>query len=159
MMGSMHSLIGIENKVYLIKSRNVAVGYFREITENIDKVCKIYISRKELIVLLANKQAKKEAEVARGVDQCLQLITLFSNCPLLGAVGLSMTLVAGIIHIPSLQGIFGTMPLGVTEWLLAFGVAGITSIADLAIENIWDRVQLKNEKVLEPCRPAPMPIL
>lgn len=86
-------------------------------------------------------------------------VNLFSNWPLLGAVGLSMTLVAGIIHIPGLQTIFGTMSLGMAEWLLAFGVAGLTSVGDLAIENIWDKVQPKNEKSLEPCRPAPMPAL
>lgn len=76
MIESMHSLVERENRLYLVKSRNVAIRYFRGIMGNTVQVRKIYKSRKELTVfLLEDKQAKKEAEVTRVVDRCLHFIT------------------------------------------------------------------------------------
>jgi len=84
-------------------------------------------------------------------------VNLLSNWPLIGAVGLSMVLLAGVIHIPGLQSMFGTMSLGVADWLLVFGVAGLTSVIDAGVEKIMDRLS-KKEEILAPCHPAPMPI-
>jgi len=85
-------------------------------------------------------------------------VNLLSNWPLIGAVGLSMVLLAGVIHIPGLQTMFGTMSLGIADWLLVFAVAGLTSVIDAGVEKTMDRLS-KNERSLAPCRPAPMPIV
>jgi Ca2+-transporting ATPase len=85
-------------------------------------------------------------------------VNLLSNWPLIGAVGLSMVLLAGVIHIPGLQSMFGTMSLGMVDWLLVFAVAGLTSVIDAGVEKIMDRLS-KHEHTLAPCRPAPMPVV
>lgn len=60
-------------------------------------------------------------------------VGLFSNKWLIAAVALSMMAVVGIIHLPILQSIFGTAPLSVGEWMMAFAAAGATSVIDIAI--------------------------
>lgn len=65
--------------------------------------------------------------------------SLFSNGWLIGAVTLSMILVVGIIHIPSLQPIFGTVALTSGEWLIALLAAAVTSVADLSLEAILEK--------------------
>jgi Ca2+-transporting ATPase len=85
-------------------------------------------------------------------------VNLLSNWPLIGAVGLSMVLLAGVIHIPGLQPMFGTMSLGIADWLLVFSVAGLTSVIDAGVEKTIDRLS-KNERAIAPCRPAPMPVV
>lgn len=92
------------------------------------------------------------------VEKQVGKVNLFSNWPLVGAVGLSLVLLGGVIHIPGLQPTFGTMSLSIADWLLAFGVSGLTSVIDAGVERIGDRLS-KDEKVLAPCRPAPMPVV
>lgn len=90
------------------------------------------------------------------IEKQVGKVNLFSNWPLVGAVGLSMVLLAGVIHIPGLQPTFGTMSLSIADWLLAFGVSGLTSVIDAGIERIWDRLS-KADQTFSPCHPVPMP--
>ncbi len=60
-------------------------------------------------------------------------VGLFSNKWLVGAVAVSMMMVAGIIHLPVLQSIFGTAALSAGDWLIALAAAGITSIVDITV--------------------------
>lgn len=82
---------------------------------------------------------------------------LFSNSWLVAAVALSMLMVIGIVHIPALQPIFGTMTLTLSDWLLALGVAGVTAILDVALGAITKRFWPDRAKPIVPCMPAPMP--
>jgi len=66
-------------------------------------------------------------------------VGLFSNPWLIGAVALSMSMVAGIIHAPGLQQIFGTVGLTGMDWVIAALLAGVTSLMDFGIENILKR--------------------
>jgi len=92
------------------------------------------------------------------IEKQVGKVNLFSNWPLLGSVGVSMALLAGIIYIPALQPTFGTMSLSIADWLLAFGVAGLTAVIDGGMAKIWDRLSEK-ELVIAPCQPAPMPVV
>lgn len=60
-------------------------------------------------------------------------VGLLSNPWLVAAVLLSMGMVAGILHIPALQTIFGTTALSGADWLVAAVLAGVTSIADFGL--------------------------
>lgn len=82
---------------------------------------------------------------------------LFSNRWLVGAVALSMLMVIGIVHIPALQPVFGTMSLTMVEWFIALGVAGVTAILDLGLGNIAKRIWPDRKEPIVPCIPAPMP--
>lgn len=66
-------------------------------------------------------------------------VGLFSNPWLIGAVALSMGMVAGIIHVPVLQRIFGTVSLTGIDWMVAALLAGVTSLVDFGIEGILER--------------------
>jgi Ca2+-transporting ATPase len=66
-------------------------------------------------------------------------VGLFSNPWLIGAVALSMSMVAGIIHAPRLQQIFGTVGLTGMDWVVAALLAGVTSLVDFGIESILER--------------------
>lgn len=92
------------------------------------------------------------------IEKQVGKVNLFSNWPLVGAVGLSMIALVGVIHIPGLQPTFGTMSLSIADWLLAFGVSGLTSVIDAGAERIGDRLS-KDEQTFAPCRPAPMPVV
>ncbi len=59
-------------------------------------------------------------------------VSLLSNWALIGAVGLSMAMVAAIIYLPGLQSIFGTLGLGATDWLLVAGASAATALVDAA---------------------------
>jgi len=93
------------------------------------------------------------------IEKQVGKVNLFSNWLLVGAVGLSMVLLVGAIQIPGLQPIFGTVSLSIFDWLLALGVAALTSVLDAGAEKIWDRVSSGEEDVIEPCLPAPMPAI
>lgn len=84
-------------------------------------------------------------------------VGLLSNVPLIGAVMLSMLMVFGIVHIPSLQPIFGTMTLSPLHWLQAAIAAAATAVLDSGVEEAADRLLPKRSAPLEPCVPAPMP--
>ena len=92
------------------------------------------------------------------IEKQVGKVNLFSNWPLVGSVGLSMVLLAGVVYIPGLQPTFGTMSLSIADWLLAFGVAGLTSVMDAGMEKIWDRLSTTEDTFI-PCQPAPMPVV
>jgi len=56
-------------------------------------------------------------------------IGLFSNPWMVRAVGFSFVLLMGSIYVPFLQPIFGTVPLGVNDWLVIVPLAFLTPIA------------------------------
>ena len=70
-------------------------------------------------------------------------VGLFSNPWLIGAVALSMSMVAGIIHVPGLQQIFGTVSLTGMDWIAASLVAGATALVDFGIESIMERRRIR----------------
>lgn len=70
-------------------------------------------------------------------------VGLFSNSWLIGAVALSMGMVAGIIHAPGLQQIFGTVSLTGMDWVVATLFAGVTSLVDFGIEGILERRRIR----------------
>lgn len=82
---------------------------------------------------------------------------VFSNSWLVGAVALSMLMVIGIVHVPALQPIFGTMSLTVMDWFIALGVAGFTAVLDLGLGSVVQRNWPDREEPIVPCIPAPMP--
>ncbi len=54
---------------------------------------------------------------------------LFSNTPLLGAVGLTLVLQMATVYVPVLSGVFKTEPLGAAELVLAVAVAATVFVA------------------------------
>jgi Ca2+-transporting ATPase len=78
--------------------------------------------------------------------------SLLSNGWLIGAVALSMAMVVGIIHVPLLQPIFGTVALTSGEWLIALLAATVTSVVDLSLESILDRIPSKQVIVGSTCQ-------
>jgi Ca2+-transporting ATPase len=85
-------------------------------------------------------------------------VGLLSNQWLVGAVALSMVMVAGIVHLPFLQPVFGTVSLTMSEWLLALAVAGITALLDLGLGRVAKRFWPNRQKALIHCIPASMPV-
>jgi Ca2+-transporting ATPase len=63
-------------------------------------------------------------------------VKCLSNTWLIAAVASSMALVAASIHLPALQPVFGTTSLGIGDWLLTLALAGISSLADIALNNL-----------------------
>lgn len=48
-------------------------------------------------------------------------IDIFNNMPLVLAIICSLAMILAVVYIPSLQGIFETVPLGLNEWMLIAG--------------------------------------
>lgn len=57
-------------------------------------------------------------------------VPLFSNIWLIAATALSVAMVAGVMYIPFLQQIVGTMSLGLGDWIFALSTAALTAIVD-----------------------------
>lgn len=56
-------------------------------------------------------------------DERSAFVRLFTNRWLWGAIGLSFVLQAAVIYVPALQRAFGTVALGMADWLHCIGVA------------------------------------
>jgi Ca2+-transporting ATPase len=67
-------------------------------------------------------------------------IGLFSNRWLVAAGLVGVALQVAAINLPVLNGVFGTAPLNVTEWLLVFGVAGSVLLAEEIRKLFWPRL-------------------
>jgi Ca2+-transporting ATPase len=63
----------------------------------------------------------------------------FSNLWLVGAVAMSMLMVAAAVHLPGLHALFGTTALTGTDWALAAAAAVLTSLADLSLGGFLAR--------------------
>ncbi|MEG6585454.1 heavy metal translocating P-type ATPase [Dendrosporobacter sp. 1207_IL3150] len=83
-------------------------------------------------------------------------VSFFSNWALLGAVGLSMAMVAGIIYIPALQTIFGTTGLTALDWMLVSALSIGTAFVDYGAENVLARISPNKDSEVTCCLPAPM---
>lgn len=70
-------------------------------------------------------------------------VGLFSNPWLVGAVILSMAMIAGVIYIPVLKPIFGTTTLTLGNWLIAAVVAVISALLDFGLGRILKRIDVK----------------
>jgi P-type Ca2+ transporter type 2C len=79
-------------------------------------------------------------------------IGLFSNKWMLGAVGLSLTLVLLTIYVPALQTVFGTVPLTLRDWAWILPFALLASIA-AELTKIYLRARAKR---IETARAAQM---
>ncbi|HEY5765408.1 MAG TPA: cation-translocating P-type ATPase C-terminal domain-containing protein, partial [Candidatus Deferrimicrobiaceae bacterium] len=53
---------------------------------------------------------------------------LFTNRPLLAAVLLTLVLQAGLVYLPALQGVFGTVPLSVPEAFMVLSLGGLVLV-------------------------------
>jgi len=53
---------------------------------------------------------------------------LFTNRPLLAAVLLTLVLQAGLVYLPALRGVFGTVPLSVPEALMVLSLGGLVLV-------------------------------
>jgi Ca2+-transporting ATPase len=75
------------------------------------------------------------ALAVRSERASLFSIGLLSNKPMLAAVGLTLLLQLAVIYIPVLQGIFGTVPLGI--WDLALSLV-LSTVVLWGVEiNKW----------------------
>ena len=83
-------------------------------------------------------------------------VSLLSNPLLLAAVAISMAMVIGSIHLPSLHSVFGTTALRSSEWLLAFAVAAVTAIIDFGSAPLLAKVIPDRKTPIVPCVPKPM---
>ncbi|WP_371377928.1 heavy metal translocating P-type ATPase [Sporomusa aerivorans] len=83
-------------------------------------------------------------------------VSLLSNPLLLAAVAISMAMVIGSIHLPSLHSVFGTTALRSSEWLLAFAVAAVTAIIDFGSAPLLAKVIPDRKTPIVPCAPKPM---
>jgi P-type Ca2+ transporter type 2C len=79
-------------------------------------------------------------------------IGLLSNRWMVGAVGLSLTLVLLAIYVPGLRTVFGTVPLTLSEWLWILPFALLASIA-AEVTKIYLRARAKR---IETARAAQM---
>jgi Ca2+-transporting ATPase len=52
-------------------------------------------------------------------------VGLWTNKPLLGAVGLTVALQAALVYVPVLQGVFHTTPLAAADLALSLGLSGL----------------------------------
>jgi Ca2+-transporting ATPase len=77
-------------------------------------------------------------------------VPLLSNMWLVGAVALSMAMVAGVVHLSVLQYVFGTTGLYGREWVLALVVASITSVVDYKLNKMIDQSKTPSEASLYP---------
>ncbi|MPN53670.1 Calcium-transporting ATPase [bioreactor metagenome] len=83
-------------------------------------------------------------------------VSLFSNRTLLGAVTLSMGMVAAIIYLPALQGTFGTTGLSLSDWLIVAGASAGTAFIDVGARKIMQKFLPPEEddgsscKIVEP---------
>lgn len=83
-------------------------------------------------------------------------VSLFSNRALLGAVTLSMGMVAAIIYLPALQGTFGTTGLSLSDWLIVAGASAGTAFIDVGARKIMQKFLPPEEddgsscKIVEP---------
>jgi Ca2+-transporting ATPase len=78
-------------------------------------------------------------------------VELLSNRWLIAAVALSMSMVIGVIYLPTLQPMFATAGLGIGEWLLALVAAGATSIVDISLGRLMTTMSLpaRRQPVIE----------
>ena len=65
----------------------------------------------------------------RSESASLFSIGLFSNLPMLGAVGLTVLLQLAVIYVPALNDIFYTQPLPFYDLMVCFGLSSLTLIA------------------------------
>jgi len=63
----------------------------------------------------------------RSEKHSLFEINPFTNLYLIGAVGISVTMLISIVYIPFLQNVFHTIPLSVGQWLIILFFSGIIS--------------------------------
>lgn len=80
-------------------------------------------------------------------------VGLFSNGWLVGAVALSMAMVAGAVYIPVLQPVLGTTGITLSEWLIAFMVASASAILDLGLTKMLAGVPALQLETVTPCKP------
>lgn len=71
-------------------------------------------------------------------------LSLFSNPYLIWALSSSFFLQILVLYIPPLQIVFGTVPLGILDWGVIFGVAISTWWLGVWISSIFDRKPLQN---------------
>ncbi len=64
-------------------------------------------------------------------------LTLFSNPYLIWALASSFALQLLVVYVPSLQKVFGTVPLGLAEWGVMFGIAFILWWAGRFVTNLF----------------------
>jgi P-type Ca2+ transporter type 2C len=78
------------------------------------------------------------ALAVRSERESLFKIGIFSNKPLLGAVGVSFVLQMGTIYLPFMNNIFKTQPLSPVELLITLGMSSIVFFA-VEAEKCWKR--------------------
>ncbi|QJW48652.1 hypothetical protein HA075_25215 [bacterium BFN5] len=71
---------------------------------------------------------------------------------LLGAVALSMGMVAAIIYLPALQGTFGTMGLSLSDWLVVVGASAGTAFVDVGARKILQKFLPPEEDDTSSCK-------
>jgi Ca2+-transporting ATPase len=77
-------------------------------------------------------------------------VGMFSNPWLIGAFSLSMAMIVGIIHMPLLQPIFGTIALTGSNWLIAALLAFLTAVVDFAIEGLMKQGSCLPDHIAQP---------
>jgi len=78
-------------------------------------------------------------------------VGLFCNKWLIGAVALSMVMVAAIVHFSALQPIFATTGLTLGQWLVALIVAGASAFLDLGCIKVMTKMTAVSEIKSTPC--------
>jgi len=70
------------------------------------------------------------AIACRSTTHSLSEIGWFSNPRLLGAITLAIVLMMPIIYLPALQGVFGTVALGMTQWsqIIVISITGLIAV-------------------------------
>ena len=66
----------------------------------------------------------------RSEKHSLFEINPFTNLYLIGAVGISVTMLLSIVYIPFLQNVFHTIPLNMGQWLIVLFFSGIISFVN-----------------------------
>ncbi len=75
----------------------------------------------------------------RSEQKNLFEIGIRGNDFLLISAAVSLLLMLGVVYIPALQGVFKTVPLGLTEWFTVISFTVIGPVADVFSEIFWKR--------------------
>jgi Ca2+-transporting ATPase len=89
---------------------------------------------------------------SRSLDHSLLEIGLFSNWTVWAGIGALAALQLGFIYLPFMNTIFGTVPLPVSDLLLAIAV-GVTILPVISVEK-WIRARLAARRATATTRPA-----